>query len=351
MPNTQAEPRLSSFGLADDVQMHTVDDRGEGMPQPNSTKRRVAVSRRGSSNKRGAAVDMDNDQESNEGDHGDAADDLDASANGEESDFDSEADTQDGDDDVNAGDDGGDEDEGENPDPRPQDAKTRKQWQAANGKMSKQLADQAKEIARLQGRADGQDARNAQANAAQNQRQAAEGDADDQIDEMFDKITGGDADSEEFVTAAQVKTKDKQRKDLRKLVEGQVTGALKDRSDAEIRALWAIPGASAAYNDAKASGLVDRIAKDHEHVAPLMYAIVTESHVAEIKTLTDKHKTEVGEMKEQLRRLRNGDIPAGNGSRGSAGTGGGGGRGLAGQHPLIAAMDSIKKKQGNTSAR
>ena len=338
MPQTQTEPRPQSFGLADDVQLHGLDESGQGAPQASSGKRRVAVGRRGAGSKR-ASVDLDDGQESNEGDHGDAVDDLDASAGTDDSDSDNDSEEQDGDDtdDVNA--DSGDEgDEGEKSNTRGHDAKTRKQWESAHSK-------QAAEIERLKGRLDGQDARNAQANAAQQARAAKDDEPDDPIDDLFDEMTGGDADSEEFVTAAQVKTKDKQRKNLRKLVDTEVKDAVSARSDEDIRALFAIPGAREAYNEASKSGAVDRLKKDHHTVSALVYALVKEQNTARITKLTDKHKTEVGKLKEQLRQIRLKEIPAGNGARGSAGTGSGTRRGAP--NDLVAAMDQINRKYGN----
>ena len=343
MPQTQTEPRPQSFGLADDVQLHGLDESGQGAPQASSGKRRVAVGRRGAGSKR-ASVDLDDGQESNEGDHGDAVDDLDASAGTDDSDSDNDSEEQDGDDgdtdDVSAdsGDDDAEDEGDKKPAARSADSRSRKQLKAA-------LDKQERELERIKGRLDGQDARNAQANAAQQARAAKDDEPDDPIDDLFDEMTGGDADSEEFVTAAQVKTKDKQRKNLRKLVDTEVKDAVSAHSDEDIRALFAIPGAREAYNEAHKSGAVDRLKKDHHTVSALVYALVKEQNTARITKLTDKHKTEVGKLKEQLRQIRLKEIPAGNGARGSAGTGSGTRRGAP--NDLVAAMDQINRKYGN----
>ena len=350
MAQQQTEPRASSFGLADNIQLHDIDDTGQGTPRRSSSKRRVAVSRRGPSSKR-TSVDLDDGEESNEGDHGDAVDDLDASADTDDSNSDDGSDDLDGDgdgDDVNAGaGDEGDEDEGgKKPNSRGHDAKTRKQWEAANTK-------QAAKIESLEKRLDGQDARNAQANAAQSQQQRAakEGDPENELDELFDEITAGnEADGEEFVTASQVKARDKQRKSLQKMVETQVTDAVAAQSEDEIRALFAVPGARAAYNEAHEAGLVDKLRAKHRFVAPLIYALMTERHGAEIKKLTAEHKVEISKLKEKSRQGRLDEIPAGNGSRGS-GRAGSKGRNRRPKNDLVAAMDHLNEKYGNTPSR
>ncbi len=350
MAQQQTEPRLNSFGFRDNVQLHDIDESGQGTPLRTSSKRRVAVSRRGPSSKR-ASVDLDDGEESNEGDHGDAVDDLDASAETDDSNSDDGSDTlgDDDDGDVNAdfGEDA-DDDEGKKPNSRGHDAKTRKQWEAANTK-------QAAKIESLEKRLDGQDARNAQANAAQSQQQRAakEGDPENELDELFDEITAGnEADGEEFVTASQVKARDKQRKGLQKMVETQVTDAVAAQSEDEIRALFAVPGARAAYNEAHEAGLVDKLRAKHRFVAPLIYALMTERHGTEIKKLTAEHKVEISKLKEKSRQGRLDEIPAGNGSRGSGRAGSKGrGRSAGAGSSLVAAMDAVNAKYGNTPSR
>lgn len=331
MAQQQSEPRIESFGFESTIQEHVPEEERDARPQQqqrggNSGKRQVAVSRRGPSNQRGASSRLD-DGESDDVGAGDGDGDLDASA---DLDTDDLGDDEGADDlealDEAAGDDGDDAGEAGDPDTdqrqartpvSKEDKRTRKQLQAALSKQDEKLAE-------LQRRLDGQDSRIQQSQDTQRDRQQAarSGEDEDELESMLEEVFSAGQDKEGFVKAGDLEKSAKQRKKLTKLIESRVGESTGEYVRAEVHALMNIPGAREAYREADRSGALEQIKQKHQYAAPIMFAVLREQHEAQVTKLTARHEKIVKQLKDQNRRMRLGDIPAGQGTRGDSGTGG-----------------------------
>lgn len=356
MAQQQAEPRMEGFGLQKDIQIHVPEEeRGQQRQaqRSNSSRRTVAVSRRGP-NSRPASAELDNDAE--RGEDGDAdldASDERASAASDDGDDDRDDGREDLDTDLDA-DDAGDDDAGDDGDDRgdedrpgerrtarsevpDKDSRTRAQWAQEVGKLQGTIEE-------LQRRLDAQDARNAQANDARaGRRPAGDDDEDDELSATLDEMFSASADEDEFVKAGDLEKRTKQRKKLEKQINGRLKSSLEQYASDEGRALLAVPGAREMYNEANRSGLMDKLRTKHQYFAPLIFEVMREQHNAQITKLESRHKKELDRLQKKLRRDNLDDIPAGSGNRGHAGTGQGNSRP---RNPMEAAMAGLSARQG-----
>lgn len=342
MAQQQAEPRPESFGFMPEIQEHVPEEMAEEPQQRQSQqsgKRTVAVSRRGRDDAPRGSAQMD-DQESDDSDGLGADDDLDASGDLSQDDADvdagdeldaADADLEGDDADADAGNAKG---KGKGRAAPDKDSKTRAQWAEANGKLQGQIESLQRQIESLT-------ARNSQADDAQSRQQAAQ--TDDDLSELLDDLFTTDADKDGFVKAGELEARTKNRKKLEKQIGARVQGAVDAYATDEVKALWAIPEARKAWADAQQNGVADKARKEHQHLGPLIFTILHEQHVAQIKSLEAKYAKEINNLKQKLRQGRLDEIPAGSGNRGGRGTGSGNRRPM---NPMERAMAGISQKQG-----
>lgn len=327
-----SEPRLSSFGLADQGKEFPTD------PGVVTDTKRKRPQERDQRNTRTAAVSKRQTQEQDEPDSGDddelervEGDDLEAS--GDDSDNLESEDLNDGDgeDDTNDGGEGDDSREAGDADRKNNkaDSRSRKQLRKALEEEADKRAELQRQVDRLTARMD----------SGQQRQESGDGDGEDDgdLDALLDD---GKADTE-LLSKADLKARADRKKKLSAHI-GKAAGArVKAYHDGELQALYAMPGVKEVVAWAEKNGDLKKITAEMQHPATKAVALLQAKHKADTERLKAQHNQEIGKLKNRLRQNSLDEIPPNEGSRGGAGTG----RGSAGnKSPVAKGYEDWKRK-------
>lgn len=308
-------PKLSSFGLADQGKEFPTEPEGAEASERKRQQERergkgrtVAVSKRGPGNAKGQATELDDDQESDEGESLDASGDESESGDvqareGEEGDGGDTGDDESGDD---AG--TGEKDGAEARKAGKEDNRTRKQ-------LKRELLAQAGKNEALQRQID---QLNTRMNSAAAQRETRD---EDEPDEDMDALLDLGKDDTELLSVGDQKKIAERKKKLSAHIGKVANKQVKAYHDGELEALYAIPAMKEVVDWAHGKGIMAKVTAGQTHPATKAAVLLLEKHKTDLEGLKVKHAQEIGKMKERLRQANLDEIPVGSGSRGTQGTG------------------------------